>query len=464
MKDIFFTNGMGVIMKKMRYLTGIVLASLAVVLVGQQGMASDESALYTGRPLDFGYGQSNLGGGYFCNRPSQWYFGAWAEAGVYTNSNGTGLDRSSTWGNHYLPSERFGFTSGNGIMLGNLQNPRFNMNQMGLFLERKMNTCRGFDWGFKTEMMFGTDAYLTQSHEDFWMDHDWRSGDYYTSISDLYLTAGYRNLGVKVGKFASPLSYEHAESPNNFFYSHSYGFLQSPDTHSGVVVDYQISCPLSVFAGWTTGSDAGWANRFGDSAVLAGLKAKLWDGGTLTYAMQYANLHGGEYDGEVRASKMLGFYLFPDNGSGIGAAKMDAYYHSMVFTQKLGKWNYAAEWYYMKTGNYSGFWQPPGAISPLFQPYSRFGIAQYLTYQINCKLGVGMRAEWMHCGALTGISLANYDAYALTFGANWSPVSCLMIRPELRYDWCQSGQLDTFFNNRNNREQLSGGVSVMYKF
>ena len=441
----------------MRFLTRIVIASMAAIFCGQHVIASDTSELYSGRA--YCLGSSGMYGGYgYYQKPSQLNVGFWAEAGVYTNNHGNGVTRSPSG---YTPFERF-LTSGNGPFLGNLQNPRFNMNQAGLFLEKKMNTSCGFDWGFKTQMMFGTDAYLTQSREDFSLDYDWRSGDYYTSISDLYVTAGYRNLGVKVGKFESPLSYEHAESPNNFFYSHSYGFRQSPDTHAGVVLDYQICCPLSIFAGWTTGNDAGWANRFGDSAVLAGLKAKLWDGGTLTYAMQYANLHGGGYDGEPRESKMLGFYLLPDLGTQLGDAEMDAYYHSMVFTQNLGKLKYAAEWYYMKTGNYSGF--PLGMGIPQMQPFSRFGIAQYLTYQINCKLGVGMRAEWMHNGGVLSISDLNYDAYAVTFGANWSPVSCLMVRPEIRYDWCQSGQWDRYFNNLNNREQLSGGVSVIYKF
>jgi len=430
----------------MRFLTGIVFASLTVVLIGQQIAASDLSSLYTGRPLDLGYCQSNFGYGNNHKKPSQWHVGFWTEAGVYTNSHGSGLDRTGVWGNGYAPYERFR-GSGNSFLLGNLQNPKFNMNQAGLFLERKMNTCRGFDWGFKTQMMFGTDAYLTQSYEDFWLDHGWRSGDYYTSVSDLYVTAGYYDLGVKIGKFASPLSYEHAESPNNFFYSHSYGFLQSPNTHTGVLVDYKISCPLTVFAGWTTGSDAGWANRFGDSAVMGGVKAKLWDGGTLTYAMQYARLHGGEYDGNMRFSKMYEGYLAPAAG-GFDKDALNAYYHSLVFSQNLRKWNYAAEWYLMKARNFN------------FQadPYSRYGIAQYLTYQINCKWGVGMRAEWMHDGDWKA------DYYAATFGANWTPVQCLVVRPEIRYDWCQSGVFDSYFNNGNNREQLSGGISVLYKY
>ena len=422
----------------MKFLTGIVIASMAIVSLGWQAIASDASELYSGRTYHLGFSGKSYGYGQYYQKPSQIHFGFWTEAGVYTNSHGTGLDRT---GMGYLPHERFEPASGNSVLLGNLQNPGFNMNQTGLFLEKKMDTRCGFDWGFKTQMLFGTDAYLTQSREDFWLDYDWRSGDYYTSFSDMYVTAGLYNLGVKIGKFASPLSYEHVESPNNFFYSRSYAFLQSPDTHSGVVADYQITCPISVYAGWTTGSDAGFANRFGDSAILSGVRAKAWQGATLSYGMQYARINGGEYEGDTRFSKMYGDFL-------ADGENLNAYYHSLVFSQALGKWNYAAEWFLMKASNFS--WQQ--------ESFARYGLTQYLTCKINCKWGVGFRGEWMRnndCDA---------DLYAMTLGANWTPVHCLVVRPEIRYDWCQSAVFDGFFNNGNNREQLSGGVSALFKY
>jgi len=430
----------------MRLLTGIVFASLAAVLFVQPAIASEASELYSGRTYTLGSTGCFNGFGYH-KKPTVINLGFWTEMGVYSNSHGTGLDRNHPIGGEYLPHERFAPTSGNGLLLGNLQNPRFNMNQMGFFLEKKMNTRCGFDWGFKTQMLFGTDGYLTQSHEDFWMDHDWRSGDYYTSVSDLYVTTGYYNLDVKIGKFASPLSYEHAESPNNYFYSHSYGFLQSPDTHAGVLLDYQIRCPLAVFAGWTTGSDAGWANRFGDSAVLAGVRAKVWQGASLTYGMQYASVHGGAYRGHDRFSKMYYDYLADDED-------LNAYYHSLVFSQNLGKWNYAAEWFLMKASCFS---DDLIAKRGNDDSYSRYGLSHYLTYKINCKWGVGFRGEWMRDND------GDADYYAMTLGTNWTPVQCLVVRPEIRYDWGR-GTGVTPFNGGKNREQLSGGVSMLYKF
>ena len=429
----------------MRLLTGIVIFSVAVALTGRQAVA-DTSALYTGRPINLGSCQSNFGYGQYCKKSSPWNVGFWTEAGIYANTRGTKLERNDT-------SPYFSHASGNGILLGNLQNPDFNMNQTGLFLERKMDTSCGFDWGFKTQMLFGTDAYITQSREDFWLDHDWRSGDYYTSISDLYLTAGYQKLGVKVGKFASPLTFEHVESPNNFFYSHSYGYLQGPATHSGVLLDYRHHCRLSFFGGWTMGSDAGWSNRFNDSAFLGGARYNLWKGGNLSYAMQYSDIHGGEYKNKFRPSKMAGFGVLLEPGQ-----DMTAYYHSMVFTQDLGcRWDYAAEWYLMN-----------GEVSNKqnIDDVTRYGICQYLTYQMTCKLGLGFRGEWMRID-----DGYNANFYAMTFGANWTPVQCLMIRPEVRYGWHDDlgGAGWQMFNSSpgiggQNREQLSLGIAAMYKF
>ena len=143
----------------------------------------------------------------------------------------------------------------------------------------------------------------------------------------------------------------------------------------------------------------------------------------------------------------LGPAIVTPNGI-LDRAAMDAYYHSMIFTQDLGcGWDYAAEWYLMKASNFN------------FRndSYSRYGICQYLTYQITCKVGVGFRGEWMRD------SDWDADFYAATFGANWAPVQCLMVRPEIRYDW-HHGNNVAVFNKGNNSEQLSGGVSVMYKF
>jgi len=126
----------------MRFLTGIVITSMVAVFLAQQTMASDASELYSGRTWCLGFPGTSYGYGQYCKKPTQINIGFWTEAGVYTNSHGTGLTRT---GRGYLPHERFVQTSGNSFLLGNLQNPKFNMNQMGLFLEKKMETRCGFD-------------------------------------------------------------------------------------------------------------------------------------------------------------------------------------------------------------------------------------------------------------------------------------------------------------------------------
>lgn len=72
-----------------------------------------------------------------------------------------------------------------------------------------------------------------------------------------------------------------------------------------------------------------------------------------------------------------------------------------------------------------------------------YGINQYLTYDINDKLGAGVRLEWFRDedGARVG-AIGNGNTMpggknhylAATVGLNYSPISWLTLRPEVRYD------------------------------
>ena len=430
----------------MKFVTRIVIAFLTTAFWGYQAEATDTSGMYAGHPLDLGFTQTHYGASNYHQNSSWLNLGFWAEAGLYLNFHGNSLKKNG--GGGHLPAQRYYYASGNTAFLGNLHSTNINLNQVGVFLEKKL-ADNGFNWGFKTQMLFGTDAYLTQSYSDSSMKHLSRTGDYYLSFSDLYLTLGNNNLGVRIGKFVSPLSYEHVESPNNFFYSHSYGFLQAPNTHTGLMLDYQPDHYISFFAGVTTGSDSGWSNRFGDSACLAGIRYKPWDDAALSYAFQYERIHGGFHKQEPHYTKHHG-YLFDGED-------LNAYYHSVVFTQKFEDWNYAAEWYLLKTLNHSD-----DLVLWGYKPFSCYGISQYLTYQMNSKLGVGVRAEWRR------ETLGRYNNLELTFGTNWTPRQHLVVRPEIRCDWlCGKGSWGyryRFFNNGKSSEQFTFGVAVMYKY
>lgn len=62
------------------------------------------------------------------------------------------------------------------------------------------------------------------------------------------------------------------------------------------------------------------------------------------------------------------------------------------------------------------------------------GINQYLFYNINCRLDAGVRMEWWKSD---GVS---YNE--VTFGLNYKPIPNVVLRPEIRQQWCPTDALD----------------------
>ena len=67
----------------------------------------------------------------------------------------------------------------------------------------------------------------------------------------------------------------------------------------------------------------------------------------------------------------------------------------------------------------------------------RYGINQYLLYEINDCWAAGVRVEWFNTEGplLAGRS----DLYEFTFGVNYKPHPNFIIRPEIRWDQDNDG-------------------------
>jgi hypothetical protein len=113
----------------------------------------------------------------------------------------------------------------------------FLMNQAVLTAERALDPKAGFDWGFKLQLLFGTDARFI--HSLGLLDHAMRSGLYQPDISEAYLnlhlpvfTEG--GIDVKLGKF---VTLEGAETidrePTPFTPTPTFSILPSPLTTPG---------------------------------------------------------------------------------------------------------------------------------------------------------------------------------------------------------------------------------------
>ena len=113
----------------------------------------------------------------------------------------------------------------------------FVMNQAVITAERVLDPKVGFDWGFKLQLMFGTDARYIHSLGLF--DHAMGSSLYQPDIPEAYLslhlpllTEG--GIDVKVGKFVTLEGAETIDPRTNPFYSHTYIFnFAIPFNHTG---------------------------------------------------------------------------------------------------------------------------------------------------------------------------------------------------------------------------------------
>lgn len=289
---------------------------------------------------------------------------------------------------------QFGYTSAS-TGLFNSDPDKFNAHQLWLYTEKVADGSNGFDWGFRFDMMYGTDAGDTQSFGNnngnwdfdgadpgFWANH----GIYGWAIPQLYAEVAMGDLSIKAGHFYTLLGYEVVTAPDNFFFSHAFTMYNSEAfTHTGVLATYNVSDNVTAYGGWTLGWDTGFDQNNQGNSFLGGTSVGLGDDLTVTYILTAGNLGA--------------------NGEG--------YTHSIVadyaVTEKL---NYVVQ---------------SDLVNFTDTDTDTIGLNQYLIYSINDMIGVGGRYEWWK----TNGSSVN----ALTAGVNVKPTDNLILRPEVRHQW-----------------------------
>ncbi len=277
---------------------------------------------------------------------------------------------------------------------------RIHLHQGYLYAEKVAHGESGWDWGFRTDLVYGVDAQDTQAFGnnpgrwDFLngFDHD----DYGWALPQAYAEVAYCDWSVKIGHFYRLLGYESVMAPANFFYSHALTMYHSePFTHTGVVASYQASDRLTAHGGWTLGWDTGFDQYAQGNSFLGGLDYALTDNVTLSYMMCAGNL----------------------------GWRGEGYNHSLVFdfhvTDKL---NYVVQSDWVET---TGWY----TVNDVFvaDSYDDVGVNQYLFYELNDCWKLGGRFEWWKRDGAS--------AYEATAGVNWRPHPNFVLRPEIRYNW-----------------------------
>ena len=348
--------------------------------------------------------------------------GGWLSGGVYSNA--------------------YGDVSNGPLGFRNLSTG--SADQLWLYGEKKVNTKDSvFDWGFRTDFLFGMDGPKTQAFGDQSWDFDWDSSrDYGSALPQAYVELGWNDLSVKAGRFYTPIGYEIIPATGRFFYSHSYTcFYAEPFTHTGMLGTYKMSDKMSASLGWVDGWDNGYANRNGASQVIGGLNWTPGERFTLAW-----------------------YFTAGRNGNGTyGGANGDLYFNSIVATLKMTE-----KLTYVFQHDYGYNYDLPGDTTAEW-----YGINQYLLYKLNDCWSVGGRFEWFRdddgarvTGDGLGRTIANPgNYYEVACGLNYKPHANVTIRPEIRYDTYEGPIVNQRpFDRGQATNQISGGFDVIFTY
>lgn len=356
------------------------------------------------------------------------------------------------------------------------------LNQLYFYLQKAVNTSGDdWDWGGRFDINYGTDSIFTQAYGVPALDprtlQPLNRGHWdlhLTSFSDrfygLALPQAYgevnipvgNGLNIKAGHFYTPIGYEVVTAPDNFFFTKPYTFQYGePFTHTGILGSYTIDDNWSAIAGAVTGSaTGGWDGNFdrqlGNWDFLGGV---TWTSDDKNYSLNITSTAGPRSE---RHSDAWALYSIVGKANFLDNTLHYIIQHDHGFADNVAtaKGEKDARWY---------------------------GINQYLLYDIQDDLGIGIRAEWFRdndgfriagparCAASFNVSSGpyacqgNYSAYPfggssyyeITAGLTYKPVKWITVRPNVRYDWTDKIRI---FNTGKTTDQLLFSTDVVIVF
>ena len=331
------------------------------------------------------------------------------------------------------------------------------MNQAAVNFERKLAQEQRFDWGFKLQLLFGTDARYI--HSLGMRYHQAGSGEYQGDVPEVYLslhlpvvTEG--GIDVQLGKFITLDGVETVDPRPNSFYSHTSIFnFGVPTSHTGALFTLHANKTLDLIAGITRGVNTSIDDNNDALAFHGGFNWKSADEKVVVIGSTHIGPESADNDSDVR------------------------YINDVAVTWKVtDKLTSITEINYVRDNEAEA---------------DAYGAAQYLTYEINDRISASIRGEvWRDDKGFYVAQYANpLDSLrsfsgqstldprsiaggrttycALTVGldlkltAQKSPVG-FRIRPELRVD--RSLNDKKVFNDSNDDRMFTAALDAIVSF
>jgi Putative beta-barrel porin-2, OmpL-like. bbp2 len=278
-----------------------------------------------------------------------------------------------------------------------------NLHQFWFYVEDLADAdCGCADWGYRVDVVYGTDAQKTQAfgNDDGTWDVTFDNGVYGTAIPQAYLEFAWDDWSAKVGHFFTIVGYEVVPATGNFFYSHAYTMFNSePFTHTGILLTNTANDCVTWYAGWTLGWDTGFDQNGDGSNFLGGVGLQMTDDVKYTYILTAGD--------------------FGWRGEG--------YSHSNVLDVTLSEcWQYVVQSDYVTTDF---------AVPVTGFDNEDVGVNQYLFYTLNDCWKLGGRLEWWKSNNDPYGVGRSTSYYGATMGVNYRSNANLVFRPEVRYNW-----------------------------
>jgi hypothetical protein len=339
----------------------------------------------------------------------------------------------------------------------------YRLNQLVVTMERALDTehpeC--FDWGFKVQTLVGTDArfihYLgiLDNFTDDAVQPDLVEAHVLMHLP--ILTEG--GVDIKAGHFVTLHGAEVIYALGNPLYSHSYIFnFGIPFKHTGVLAITHLTDWLDVHSGLVSGINTGFDDNNDAWSFHGGLGMKFND----DRVVMMHSLHIGPENDDF-------FAIVPPNVNANGDLRV---IYDGVITVKIGcKLTSITDVNFGRDYGFDAYW---------------YGTAQYFIYQLNDRISPILRIEsWrdedgfaaakfgenddfidLQRGEVTAIDPVTGNAgaatyTALTVGVNIKATDCLLLRPEVRWDWASGAAA---FNDFSDSQQMTIGMDAILKF
>jgi Putative beta-barrel porin-2, OmpL-like. bbp2 len=352
----------------------------------------------------------------------------------------------------------------NGENFGHLFTDRANellLNQFIISAERSLaSSGDGFDWGFKAQFLYGSDARYIHSVGLFDnTQHDIVQPDIVEAwmIFHLPIPHSAGGLDIKAGKFVTLEGGETIDPRTNVFYSHSYIFnFGIPFNHTGILTIFHPVKGLDLYAGITRGVNTSITDNNSSAAFDGGLGLSLRDGALTALVTTHI---GPENPGNNHDPRYLNDLVVTWKATGKSTTILDA--------------------------NFAEDESVPGTAKA-------YGAAMYFTYAVNDWLTLGLREEVYRDekGFFIGTFADNDDFIDIergktnnldprtfftsgtfnevTLGATFKvdlpkPLARLTIRPEVRYDSALTSAT-TPFADQTSRHQFTAGIDANLEF